>query len=110
MNEKCRELDAYPLAAGGIDNHVHMLVRFPATIAVATLVKELKGASSHLVTHVIAPGEFFKWQGGYGAFTIAKSDVGRVTDYIRNQKQHHAEGRVWDDWERTETPEPDWPE
>ncbi len=31
--------------------------------------------TSHLVTYEIKPGEFFKWQGAYGAFTIYESDV-----------------------------------
>jgi REP element-mobilizing transposase RayT len=90
INEKCRALKAHPLALGGMPDHLHLLVRLPTTLAVATLLKEVKGASSHLVTHEIEPGEFFKWQGAYGAFTLSKDEVPRVIDYIRNQKEHHA--------------------
>jgi putative transposase len=61
---KCRELKCHVLAIGGTSDHVHLLIRFPTTITVADLVKEVKGASSHLVTHQIAMGEFFKWQWG----------------------------------------------
>jgi REP element-mobilizing transposase RayT len=103
IHAKCRQLKAEPLAAGGVQDHVHLLVRLPTTLAVADLVKEAKGASSHLMTHMVAPGEFFKWQGAYGAFTLAKADLGRVIDYVRRQKQHHREANVWDDWERCET-------
>ena len=46
--EKCRELKCVPLAVGGIADHVHLLVRLHTTVAVATLAKEVKGASSHL--------------------------------------------------------------
>jgi hypothetical protein len=53
------------------------------------------------VTHVLQPGEFFKWQGAYGAFTLAKRDMSSVMVYIENQKQHHAGGQLWDDWEQT---------
>ena len=35
LNEKCRELKAYPLALGGIEDHLHLLVRLPTTLAVA---------------------------------------------------------------------------
>ena len=48
---KCRQLDCEPLAIGGMADHVHLLVRFPTTLTVADLVKEVKGATSHLVTH-----------------------------------------------------------
>jgi len=107
INEKCRALKAYPLALGGMPDHLHLLVRLPTTLAVATLLKEVKGASSHLVTHEIKPGEFFKWQGAYGAFTLSKDEVPRVIDYIRNQKEHHASQTLWPDWERCEIQDTD---
>ena len=88
--EKCRELKCVPIAIGGIEEHVHLLTRFHTTVPIATLVKETKGSSSHLVTHIIQPGSLFKWQGAYGAFTIRKSEVPTVKSYILNQKQHHA--------------------
>lgn len=31
----------------------------------------------------------FKWQDGYGAFTVSKSQVPDVIEYIKNQRQHH---------------------
>jgi hypothetical protein len=31
----------------------------------------------------------FGWQLGYGAFSVSKSNVPEVVDYIRNQEQHH---------------------
>ena len=88
--EKCRELKCVPIALGGIEDHMHLLTRFHTTVAIATLAKEVKGSSSHLVTHAIMPESFFKWQGAYGAFTIRKSEVPTVKAYIENQKEHHA--------------------
>jgi REP element-mobilizing transposase RayT len=101
IQSKCRELNCYVLALGGISDHVHLFVRFPTTISVAQLIKEVKGSSSHLVTHQVAVGEFFKWQGAYGAFTVCKNRVSEVKHYIENQKQHHAEDSLWPDWEQT---------
>ncbi len=46
---KCRELKCVPLAIGGIADHVHLLVRLHTTVAVATLAKEVKGASGHIL-------------------------------------------------------------
>lgn len=112
INEKCRDLNAYPLALGGIEDHLHLLVRLPTTLSVADLLKEVTGASSHLITHEITPDKFFKWQGAYGAFTLAKSDVPRVIDYIRSQKEHHRAQTLWPDWERSEIidADADWDE
>lgn len=98
---KCRELKCEPIAINGVEDHVHLLVRFHTTVSVANLVKEVKGSSSHLVTHVLQPGEFFKWQGAYRAFTIRKSDVPVVKEYIINQKQHHSSFSAIAEWEYT---------
>ncbi len=96
---KCADLHCEPRAVGGMPDHIHLLVRFPTTLSVAALVKEVKGASSHLVTHEIAPQTSFKWQGSYGAFTVSKEAVPSVEAYIRQQKDHHTGGSLVADWE-----------
>jgi hypothetical protein len=53
-------------------------------------VAEVKGASSHLVTHRLAPGRLFRWQSGYGAFTVSTEDAPAVERYVLKQKHHHA--------------------
>jgi putative transposase len=99
LEAKCRQLGIEPLAIGGVEDHVHLLIHLPATLSVAMAVKHLKGASSHLATHEAAPGEFFKWQGGYGAFSVGIRQIDRVRDYILGQREHHAAGYLVADWE-----------
>jgi len=98
---KSRSLKCEPIAIGGLLDHVHLLVRLHTTISVAELVKGVKGSSSHLVTHELRPGMFFKWQGAYGAFTVSKESLDRVINYINNQKKHHAEDDLWSEFELT---------
>jgi putative transposase len=81
-------------AIGGIEDHVHILARCAPAVAVSSLVKQVKGASSRLVQREIRPGDFFKWQGSYGAFSIAETDIPRVRRYIRRQEEHHRTGRL----------------
>jgi putative transposase len=92
------------IALGGVEDHVHALLRFPTTITIADLVRHLKGATSHLITHEVRRGETFRWQGGYGAFTVSKSAVGRARDYVLNQEAHHAHGTVHPELEATSEP------
>jgi len=89
---ECSGQGAEMLAAGGMPDHVHVLVKIPSTVTIAVLVKQLKGVSSHLVSHVLAPGAFFRWQGSYAAFSVSRWDVAKIRGYIRRQKQHHAAG------------------
>jgi putative transposase len=88
-------------AIGGIEDHVHVLVRCAPSVAVSDLVKQVKGTSSRLVQREVRSGEYFRWQGSYGAFSIAQSDVPRVRGYVRRQEEHHRTGRLSPALERT---------
>jgi putative addiction module component (TIGR02574 family) len=77
------------IAIGGIADHVHVLVRFHPMARISEVVQHAKGASSHLVTQVLDPGGFFKWQGYYGAFTVSRHQARHVRDYILRQEEHH---------------------
>ena len=101
IHAKCRELQCEPLALGGMPDHVHLLVRITTTLCVADLVKGVKGSSSHLQTQHLNQNSFFKWQGAYGAFTVSPDVIPAVKAYIENQKQHHALGGLWEEWENT---------
>ena len=103
ISAKCAELGATVVAIGGVEDHVHLPVEFPATVTIAEFVGQVKGASSHLVTHQLAPGQFFKWQGAYAAFSVSPDAVNRVRDYIVHQREHHAEGALRSDWEPAPT-------
>ena len=87
-------LNSEVVAIGGMEDHVHVLLRFPTTVTVSTLAGRIKGASSHFVTQVLGRHDLFRWQGGYGAFTISKTGVARVRDYILNQEERHRIGNV----------------
>jgi putative transposase len=79
IRAKCLELKCEPMAIGGAEDHVHVLVRLHSTVAVATLAREMKGASSHLVSHeLVGYAEGFRWQGSYGAFSVSHEHVPRV--------------------------------
>jgi putative transposase len=105
VTEKIPELRGIPIAIGGIEDHVHLLCSFDPTISIAYLVQQVKGSSSHLMTHEITGRESFKWQGAYGAFTVGRDSLEPVRDYILNQREHHAEQRLWPEWERTWLPD-----
>ncbi len=79
----------YLLEVGGIADHVHLLTRFPPTIAVAEMMKTIKAKSSGWVNRERPIGTRFGWQDGYAAFSVSSSQVDAVRRYIRNQAAHH---------------------
>jgi putative transposase len=100
IHSECKRLRVDVLAIGGIADHVHLLLRFPASISLSSLVKQIKGSTSHLVTN--RSTQPFKWQGGYGAFTVSKKELDMIAQYISNQESHHHESTIWPSLERTE--------
>jgi putative transposase len=103
----CEKLDCPVLAVGGMSNHIHLLVAYHATITLAEIMGAVKGSSSRFVNTELRPGEFFKWQGSYAAFGVSPHDKRMDINYILNQKQHHADGTIWPNAERTCADPPD---
>ena len=74
------------VAAGGTENHVHLLMLVPQTITVATAMQEIKANSSRWIRET---SRLFQWQRGYGAFSVSESQRQTVARYIANQAEHH---------------------
>ncbi len=70
------------LAIGGMLDHVHLLVLLSNTVTLADLMKHVKGGSSAFVSDELRPGEWFKWQGSYGAFSVSRPQIDKVVQYI----------------------------
>jgi REP-associated tyrosine transposase len=74
------------LANGGMEDHAHLLIQLPATLALSKAVQLLKGGSSQWVGE---HGREFAWQEGYGAFSVSKSNINAVVKYVARQEAHH---------------------
>ena len=94
----CRAHESAPLAVGSTDDHVHILVALHPSIAVADLVRALKSSSSSMIVRELRVPEF-RWQSGYGAFTIRQEDCDAVVRYVLRQRLVHAEDAVVTSWE-----------
>jgi putative transposase len=95
IQAECVALRVDVVAIGGVEDHAHLLVRVPATIAPADLVKRVKGASSHMMNHDAGAPFYFKWQGGYGAFSVSRRHVPLIRDYVLRQQEHHRERQLY---------------
>jgi REP element-mobilizing transposase RayT len=93
-----RNLDAYALQIGGYYDHVHILARIPARLAVAEFVGKVKANTSKHVNESQERIQKFGWQDGYGAFTVSVSQQERIRAYIANQTSHHAKLSFQDEY------------
>jgi REP element-mobilizing transposase RayT len=83
-----KNLEGTPLAIGGIEDHVHVLMGLRATHTVAGIMREVKGGFSEWA-HSIVGKKNFSWQPGYFGVTVSPSQVEKVRRYILNQEEHH---------------------
>ncbi len=85
----CRSHHVKPLHLGGVEDHVHLLIGLPPTIALSDFMKRLKGESSKWISEKWPAMKAFSWQDGYGGFSVGKSQVGDTVSYITRQREHH---------------------
>jgi putative transposase len=72
-----------------VEDHVHFLFELARTVAVSTVVEEVKKASSKWIKTQGFKFARFAWQAGYGAFAVSVSNIAAVRKYIDNQRAHH---------------------
>jgi len=71
------------IALDGFVDHLHLLLRIPPHLSVATVVKRVKGRTSHEI------GDLY-WQVGYWVAVVESRNLPLITEYIRKQWQSHA--------------------
>lgn len=90
---KAAELDVHVYAINGWTDHLHLVVAIPPHVAVADLVKLVKGASSHDLNHQ-GLGFRFAWQRGYGVLTLGQRQKPDAVAYVEGQKEHHGKNTI----------------
>lgn len=94
IRDRCARIKGVLLhEIGGIETHVHLAVSIEPFVTISDLVQELKGASAYDVNRQVGH-KALEWQRGYGVVSFGRQNIDWVLDYIRNQRQHHAQSRV----------------
>ena len=77
------------IKVGGVADRVHLLVSLPSTLSVAKAVQLMKGNSSKWIHETFPEQRDYRWQEGYGAFSVGVSGQDATIAYIENQDEHH---------------------
>ncbi len=86
------------LCAGGIRDHIHLYLEPPSTLALSDLVGSIKSTTCKWIHETFAHRRDFRWQHGYGAFSVTPFEDSYIRDYIRNQEIHHREERFTNEY------------
>lgn len=83
-----RNRESVLLHAGGVEDHVHLLIGVPPKIAPSELLRDIKANSSRWLrdTYGIAN---FGWQDGFSVFSVSPSKVEATKQYLDSQESHH---------------------
>src|SRR5437762_10466693 len=89
MGGTIRSLGGISLEINGMADHVHLLSKLRPDKSVSEVVRDLKANASGWMHKVFPEMRDFKWQNGYGAFTVSQSQIEHIGKYIRMQERHH---------------------
>ena len=90
ISEQLQEQGCPVRIINGMPDHMHCLFLLSPKKSIATVIKQIKGSSSHYINQNNLIVDKFSWQTGYAAYSVSESVVDKVHNYIHNQKQHHA--------------------
>ena len=83
-----KELKGIPLIINSVNDHIHMLICLPPSVSPSDAMRFIKSNSSRWMSE--RTGADFGWQKGFGIFSVSRSGVQAVMEYIRDQEIHHA--------------------
>lgn len=73
----------------GTEDHIHILLRESKDTNDQDFIGHLKAGSSTWLNENQSGNSKFKWQAGYGWFSVSPVDLEKATAYILKQKAHH---------------------
>lgn len=84
----------------GVEDHLHIVTHLHPSVALASLVKDIKVASSLYIKEHNLFENFTHWQDGYGAFTYSIKAKDRLINYVKNQEAHHSKKSFLDEFKQ----------
>lgn len=83
---------------GGVDDHVHLYIRWRPDATVSDLMRTVKSRSSRWIHETFPHLQAFGWQDGYAVFAVSKSKEADVKEYISRQAEHHRQKDFKSEW------------
>lgn len=94
LKNKAKRFKCHICEANGMEDHVHVAMMMPPSVAVSDIIGKLKGSSSYFLNREIQITTNFSWQDGFGALSFAERDLQAILAYIRDQKEYHRQNRL----------------
>jgi len=96
--ERARELKIIINKMNLQPEHVHTLLELPSNKSIAEIAQNFKGECSNWINDNNLTVGKFRWQRGYGAYSVSISMLSTVENYIKNQDEHHKRRSFTDEY------------
>ena len=77
------------LSLNSMADHLHMLWESPPKLSMSDAMRIVKTNSSRWVHETWGLRKGFGWQTGYASFSVSRSNLATVANYIEAQEAHH---------------------
>jgi putative transposase len=73
----------------GCAEHVHIVFLLNPQKSLTEIINELLDTSSTIINKTYFTSGSFAWQPEFAAYGISESQLVKLTEYVKNQKEHH---------------------
>ncbi|MCF7796457.1 MAG: IS200/IS605 family transposase [Candidatus Marinimicrobia bacterium] len=73
----------------GVQDHIHIMLGLKPDLSISHTVKEIKRVFARFINDEKMTLGRFEWQRGFGAFSVSRSQLDRVYQYVADQEEHH---------------------
>jgi putative transposase len=73
----------------GSAEHIHVIFLLNPDKSLADIVNEIMNTSSVNINKNYFTSGSFAWQTDFAAYSVSESQLTKLTEYIKNQKEHH---------------------
>ncbi len=106
IRRSCHDMGLILYALGMMPEHVHLVAGIPPRYAVAQVVKQIKGSSSHFLNQTKGEQAWFGWQNEYGVMSFGERSLRKIINYAENQRTHHLTADLMPALEQMESEDP----
>ena len=103
LRRKAHDAASLLVACGNAADHEHVLVRYPSTVTVASLVQRLKGGSAY-EWNLAQRHPRLAWQAGSWAESVSPARLAAAIRYVERQRDHPGETADPERWETEVAP------
>ncbi len=82
----------------GFREHIHFLFRYSSNICLSQVIEEALIECRFLINKDIYPAGSFDWHDNYAIFSVSYSQIAKVSEYIKNQKNIHIHKSFQKEW------------